>query len=40
MQQYPVQINVGGATIFVVDVDQFVKVWDQGEICIEKNNRA
>jgi uncharacterized protein YaaQ len=26
MQQYPVQINVGGATIFVVDVDQFVKV--------------
>ena len=26
MQQYPVQINVGGATIFVVDVDQFVKI--------------
>lgn len=27
MQQYPVQINVGGATVFVVDVDQFVKIW-------------
>jgi uncharacterized protein YaaQ len=26
MQQYPVQINVGGATIFVIDVDQFVKI--------------
>ena len=26
MQQYPVQICVGGATIFVIDVDQFVKI--------------
>ena len=26
MQQYPVQINVGGSTIFVIDVDQFVKI--------------
>lgn len=26
MQQYPVKINVGGATIFVIDVDQFVKI--------------
>ena len=26
MQQYPVQINVGGATVFVLDVDQFVKI--------------
>lgn len=26
MQQYPVQISVGGATIFVIDVDQFVKI--------------
>ena len=26
MQQYPVQINVGGATVFVIDVDQFVKI--------------
>lgn len=26
MQHYPVQINVGGATIFVVDVDQFIKI--------------
>ena len=26
MQQYPVQINVGGATIFVIDVDQFIKI--------------
>jgi uncharacterized protein YaaQ len=26
IQQYPVQINVGGATIFVIDVDQFVKI--------------
>lgn len=26
MQQYPVQISVGGATIFVLDVDQFVKI--------------
>lgn len=26
VQQYPVQINVGGATIFVIDVDQFVKI--------------
>lgn len=24
--QYPVQINVGGATIFVIDVDQFIKI--------------
>ena len=40
MQQYPVQISVGGATIFVIDVDQFVKIWYQGEIGIEKNNWA
>lgn len=26
MQQYPVQISVGGATIFVIDVEQFVKI--------------
>ena len=26
MQQYPVQIDVGGATVFVLDVDQFVKI--------------
>ncbi len=26
MQQYPVQIDVGGATIFVLDVDKFVKI--------------
>lgn len=26
MQQYPVKINVGGATIFVIDVDQFMKI--------------
>ena len=26
MQQYPVQISVGGTTIFVIDVDQFVKI--------------
>lgn len=26
MQQYPVQISVGGATIFVIDVDQFVQI--------------
>ena len=26
MQQFPVQISVGGATIFVIDVDQFVKI--------------
>lgn len=26
MQQYPVQINVGGATVFVIDVDQFIKI--------------
>ena len=26
MQQYPVQVNVGGATIFVIDVDQFIKI--------------
>lgn len=24
--QYPLEVNVGGATIFVVDVDKFVKV--------------
>lgn len=23
---YPIDVNVGGATVFVVDVDQFVKV--------------
>ncbi|NRY61081.1 cyclic-di-AMP receptor [Clostridium beijerinckii] len=26
MQQYPVQIGVGGATVFVIDVDKFVKI--------------
>lgn len=26
MGQYPVQINVGGATVFVLDVDQFIKI--------------
>jgi uncharacterized protein YaaQ len=26
MQQYPVQISVGGATVFVIDVDKFVKI--------------
>lgn len=26
MQQYPIKINVGGATIFVIDVDQFIKI--------------
>lgn len=26
IHQYPVQINVGGATIFVIDVDQFIKI--------------
>jgi uncharacterized protein YaaQ len=26
IQQYPIQINVGGATIFVIDVDQFVRI--------------
>jgi len=26
MQQYPVEINVGGATVFVIDVDQFIKI--------------
>ena len=26
MQQYPVQINVVGATVFVIDVDQFIKI--------------
>ena len=25
-QQYPIQVDVGGATIFVIDVDQFVKI--------------
>ncbi|WP_024615906.1 cyclic-di-AMP receptor [Clostridium sp. Ade.TY] len=24
--QYPIEIQVGGATIFVVDVDQFIKI--------------
>ena len=24
---YPVEIEVGGATIFVVDVDKFIKIW-------------
>ncbi|MBW6410340.1 cyclic-di-AMP receptor [Clostridium weizhouense] len=26
IQQCPMQINVGGATIFVVDVDKFIKI--------------
>jgi uncharacterized protein YaaQ len=26
IQQYPVQIDVGGATIFVINIDQFVKI--------------
>lgn len=26
IQQYPVQIDVGGANIFVIDVDQFIKI--------------
>ncbi|CUU45215.1 cyclic-di-AMP receptor [Clostridium beijerinckii] len=26
MQQYPVQISVGDATVFVIDVDKFVKI--------------
>ena len=26
IQQYPVQISVGGATVFVIDVDQFIKI--------------
>ena len=26
MQRYPVQVNVGGATVFVLDVDQFVRI--------------
>lgn len=26
MHQYPVKINVGGATLFVLDVDQFIKI--------------
>ena len=26
MTQYPVEINVGGATVFVLDVDQFIKI--------------
>ena len=24
--QYPIEIQVGGATVFVVDVDQFIKI--------------
>ncbi|MBS6042246.1 MAG: cyclic-di-AMP receptor [Clostridium baratii] len=24
--QYPIEVQVGGATIFVVDVDQFIKI--------------
>ena len=24
---YPVEVEVGGATIFVVDVDKFIKIW-------------
>lgn len=24
--QYPIKIDVGGATIFVIDVDQFIKI--------------
>lgn len=26
MQQYPIQISVGGATVFVIDVDQFIRI--------------
>ena len=26
MQSYPININIGGATIFVVDVDRFEKI--------------
>lgn len=26
MQQCPVQINIGGTTIFIIDVDQLVKI--------------
>ena len=26
MNQYPLKINVGGATLFVLDVDQFIKI--------------
>ena len=26
MQQYPIEVNVGGATVFVLDVDQFVRI--------------
>ena len=24
---YPIDVEVGGATIFVVDVDKFIKIW-------------
>lgn len=24
---YPIEVEVGGATVFVVDVDKFVKMW-------------
>lgn len=24
---YPVEVEVGGATVFVVDVDKFIKMW-------------
>ena len=26
IQQYPIQVSVGGATVFVIDVDQFIKI--------------
>lgn len=26
IHQYPIEINVGGATIFVIDVDKFIKI--------------
>lgn len=26
IQQYPIHVSVGGATVFVIDVDQFIKI--------------
>ena len=26
IQQYPIRVSVGGATVFVIDVDQFIKI--------------
>lgn len=26
IQQYPIHVSVGGATVFVIDIDQFIKI--------------